>query len=170
MSCCARKNPSWSTTRRKKPADRMSQLPPKVRLPLLPLRDIVVFPHMMVPLYVGRSKSIRAVEEAMQGSREIVLAAQKKAKTNDPDEKDIFEYATVGQVMQHIKRPDGTIKVLVEGRRRTRIERFVETQQYFCVEVEDVIEIAEGTSEQRALQRQIIQTPSGRRAAGDTQH
>jgi ATP-dependent Lon protease len=133
----------------------MSQLPPKVRLPLLPLRDIVVFPHMMVPLYVGRSKSIRAVEEAMQGSREIVLAAQKKAKTNDPDEKDIFEYATVGQVMQHIKRPDGTIKVLVEGRRRTRIERFVETQQYFCVEVEDVIEIAEGTSEQRALQRTV---------------
>src|SRR6188472_1170485 len=100
-------------------------------LPLLPLRDIVVFPHMMVPLYVGRVKSINAVEEAMRGSRELLLAAQKKAKTNDPTPEDIYAVGTVGQIMQHIKRPDGTVKVLVEGRRRTRIKGFVANEQFF---------------------------------------
>ena len=74
-------------------------------LPLLPLRDIVVFPHMMVPLYVGRTKSINAVEAAMRGGRELLLAAQKKAKTNDPSSDDIYTVGTVGQIMQHVKRP-----------------------------------------------------------------
>ena len=72
------------------------------KLPLLPLRDIVVFPHMMVPLYVGRATSISAVEEAMRGNREILLAAQKKAKTDAPSAEDIYTIGTVGQIMQHI--------------------------------------------------------------------
>jgi ATP-dependent Lon protease len=133
----------------------MSKQPSIRLLPLLPLRDIVVFPHMMVPLYVGRTKSINAVEEAMRGNRELVLAAQKKAKTNDPHSDDIYIFATVGQIMQHIKRPDGTVKVLVEGRRRTRIKQFVENEQYFSVETEDVIEQVETSSEQLALQRTV---------------
>ncbi len=130
--------------------------PPTVRtLPLLPLRDIVVFPHMMVPLYVGRTKSINAVEEAMRGGREILLAAQKKAKTNDPGNEDIYTIGTVGQIMQHIKRPDGTVKVLVEGRRRCRIRQFVPNEEFFMVEVEDIVENTEGSTEQEALQRTV---------------
>lgn len=124
-------------------------------LPLLPLRDIVVFPHMMVPLYVGRTKSINAVEEAMRGSRELLLSAQKKAKTNDPNAEDIYTVGTVGQIMQHIKRPDGTVKVLVEGRRRTRILRFLPNEPFFMVEVEDVVEHDEPSAEQEALLRTV---------------
>ena len=124
-------------------------------LPLLPLRDIVVFPHMMVPLYVGRTKSIQAVEEAMRGSRQIVLAAQKKAKTNDPSAEDIYPIGTIGQIMQHIKRPDGTVKVLVEGRRRARITRFLEGESTFIVEASPLDESVEMTPEQEALQRTV---------------
>ncbi|MEL6760383.1 MAG: LON peptidase substrate-binding domain-containing protein, partial [Myxococcota bacterium] len=127
-------------------------------LPLLPLRDIVVFPHMMVPLYVGRTKSINAVEEAMRGNRELLLAAQRKAKTNDPTPEDIYTVGTVGQLMQHIKRPDGTVKVLVEGRRRTRIRRFVPNDAFFLAEVEDFIEADLGSVELDALVRTVQET------------
>ncbi len=122
-------------------------------LPLLPLRDIVVFPHMMVPLYVGRSTSISAVDEAVRGNGEILLAAQKEARTNNPKADDIYEVGTIGQIMQHIKRPDGTVKVLVEGRRRTRIKRYVENDEFFLVEVEPVETVSENTPEIRALVR-----------------
>ena len=122
-------------------------------VPLLPLRDIVVFPHMMVPLYVGRSTSISAVDEAVRGNGEILLAAQKEARTNNPKANDIYEVGTIGQIMQHIKRPDGTVKVLVEGRRRTRIKRYVENDEFFLVEVEPVETISENTPEIRALVR-----------------
>src|SRR5262245_25810120 len=115
----------------------MTKTAPRL-LPLLPLRDIVVFPHMMVPLYVGRLKSINAVEEAMRGGRELLLAAQKKAKTHDPTPEDIYTVGTVGQIMQHIKRTDGTVKVLVEGRRRCKVQSFVPNEQFFLTEVVDV--------------------------------
>ncbi len=121
-------------------------------LPLLPLRDIVVFPHMMVPLYVGRAKSIAAVEEAMRGNRELLLSAQKRAKTNDPESGDIYPVGTVGQIMQHIKRPDGTVKVLVEGRRRTQITRFVDNESFFLCETEDIDEV-ESTIDAEILAR-----------------
>ncbi|OGQ80175.1 MAG: endopeptidase La [Deltaproteobacteria bacterium RIFOXYA12_FULL_58_15] len=124
-------------------------------LPLLPLRDIVVFPHMMVPLYVGRAPSIKAVEEAMRGNRELLLAAQKKAKTNDPVPDDIYAIGTVGQLMQHIKRPDGTVKVLVEGKRRARIRRFLPNDSFFLVEVEEMQELEQQTPELEALLRTV---------------
>ncbi|MEM6730797.1 MAG: endopeptidase La [Myxococcota bacterium] len=127
-------------------------------LPLLPLRDIVVFPHMMVPLYVGRTKSINAVEEAMLGNRELFLAAQRMANTNDPTPEDIYTVGTVGQLMQHIKRPDGTVKVLVEGRRRTRIRRFVPNDAFFLAEVEDFIEADLTSVELDALVRTVQET------------
>jgi ATP-dependent Lon protease len=124
--------------------------------PLLPLRDIVVFPHMMVPLYVGRPTSIAAVEEAMLGDREILLAAQKKAKTDSPVQEDIHEVGTVGQIMQHIKRPDGTVKILVEGRRRVKIDRFVENDGFFLVEATELDEeLAGPVSELEGLVRTI---------------
>src|SRR5258706_1631110 len=84
-------------------------------MPLLPLRDIIVFPHMVVPLFVGREKSIRALEDAMAGKKQIVLSAQKKAQNNNPDDKDIYAIGTVANIIQLLRLPDGTLKVLVEG-------------------------------------------------------
>ena len=133
----------------------MSKSPDVRILPMLPLRDIVVFPHMMVPLYVGRSKSIAAVEEAMRGGRELLLAAQKKAKTNDPTAEDIYGVGTIGQLMQHIRRQDGTVKVLVEGRRRCRIRRFLPQDAFFLVEVEEIAEKLSPSPELEALLRTV---------------
>ena len=96
------------------------------KVPLLPLRDIVVFPHMVVPLFVGREKSISALEEATAkgGYKEIFLSAQRKAKTNEPMPEDIFTVGTLGTIIQLLRLPDGTVKVLVEGKRRASIRRF----------------------------------------------
>src|SRR5436190_1812323 len=110
-------------------------------IPLLPLRDIIVFPHMVVPLFVGREKSILALEEAMAGDKELVLAAQKKAKTNDPKDVDIFKVGTIGHIIQLLRLPDVTVKVLVEGKRRARITAYPQSQPFFLVEVEDVEEV-----------------------------
>src|SRR5215510_6464357 len=109
-------------------------------LPLLPLRDIIVFPHMVVPLFVGREKSISALEEAMAGDKELILAAQRKAKTNDPREEDIFAVGTVGHITQLLRLPDGTVKVLVEGKARASITRFENSAPHFAVEVQTLIE------------------------------
>ena len=87
-------------------------------LPLLPLRDIIVFPHMVVPLFVGREKSINSLEEAMANGKEVLLAGQKDAKINDPDAEDIFPVGTVGTIIQLLRLPDGTVKALIEGKRR----------------------------------------------------
>jgi len=132
----------------------------KKAIPLLPLRDIVVFPHMVVPLFVGREKSIAALKEA-QANRGpddksvILLAAQKKAKTNDPGPDDIFQYGTVGHIIQLLPLPDGTVKVLVEGVRRARIRKFQETDPFFTVEVDVHEEQDEGTVELEALVRSV---------------
>ncbi|HKO93974.1 MAG TPA: LON peptidase substrate-binding domain-containing protein, partial [Polyangiaceae bacterium] len=122
-------------------------------LPLLPLRDIIVFPHMVVPLFVGREKSINALEEAMGGDKEILLAAQRKAKTNDPTPQDIFEMGTIGTIIQLLRLPDGTVKVLVEGKQRARIERFVPNEEFFLCEVEQVEEVSQSSIEVEALMR-----------------
>src|ERR671938_1705073 len=112
------------------------------RVPLLPLRDIVVFPHMVVPLFVGREKSISALEEAMAkgGYKEIFLSAQRKAKTNEPVPEDIFTVGTIGTIIQLLRLPDGTVKVLVEGKRRARIRRFADNAEFFEVEVDEIPE------------------------------
>src|ERR1043165_6211482 len=88
------------------------------RLPLLPLRDIIVFPHMVVPLFVGRDKSLSALEEAMAGDKQILLAAQRRAKTDDPNEEDIFSIGTVGHIIQLLRFPKGPVKV---DRKSTRL-------------------------------------------------
>jgi len=124
-------------------------------LPLLPLRDIVVFPYMVIPLFVGRDKSIAALQEAMAGDKEIFLSAQRSAKTNDPGEEDIFEVGTVSLVMQMLRLPDGTVKVLAEGKRRARIHRYIENDEFFQVEVELEPEMTEDASGQEALIRSI---------------
>src|ERR1700724_4813746 len=120
---------------------------PTVRtVPLLPLRDIIVFPHMVVPLFVGREKSIAALEEAMSHDKDILLAAQKKAKTNEPAPDDIFEIGTLGTILQLLRLPDGTVKVLVEGKRRARVRRYTSSEKFFLVEAEEVEETSEPTA------------------------
>src|SRR3954468_6764287 len=120
-------------------------------LPLLPLRDITVFPHMVSQLFVGRERSINALNEAMNRDKEIFLAAQKNAKTNEPTPEDIFAVGTIGTVMQLLRLPDGTVKVLVEGKQRARIRRFAESEDYFLVEIEEIAEASEVTVEIEAL-------------------
>src|SRR5687767_9236594 len=121
------------------------------RLPLLPLRDIIVFPHMVVPLFVGRDKSLSALEEAMAGDKQLLLAAQRRAKTDDPNEEDIFSIGTVGHIIQLLRFPKGPVKVLVEGRARARIRNFVQSDPFFVADVEDVDETDDESVEIAAL-------------------
>jgi len=128
------------------------------QLPLLPLRDLIIFPHMMMPLFVGREKSINALEDAMSKQTDIVLAAQKDAKTNNPEPKDIYSIGTIGTIIQLLRLPDGTVKVLVEGKRRVRIKNFIANESFFVVQVEDVAEEASGMVETQALVRSLKTT------------
>jgi ATP-dependent Lon protease len=127
-------------------------------VPLLPLRDIVVFPHMVVPLFVGRQRSIKALEEATQKQGPIFLSSQKDAKTNEPTENDIYRSGVLGTVVQMLKLPDGTVKVLIEGKKRAQVSRFVNHPDFFLVEVEDVAEMAEKSTEVEALIREVHTT------------
>jgi len=132
---------------------------PAVRtVPLLPLRDIIVFPHMVVPLFVGREKSIAALEEAMSHDKDILLAAQKKAKTNEPVAEDIFQMGTLGTILQLLRLPDGTVKVLVEGKRRALIRRYLPNDSFFLVEADEVEEVVERSVELEALVRSVHTT------------
>lgn len=128
------------------------------QLPMLPLRDLIIFPHMMMPLFVGREKSINALEEAMSKQLDIVLAAQRDAKTNNPEASDIYDVGTVGSIIQLLRLPDGTVKVLVEGKRRVRIERYISNDGFFMVEVRDLPEISEREVEVQALMRSVKAT------------
>lgn len=128
------------------------------QLPMLPLRDLIIFPHMMMPLFVGREKSINALEEAMSKQTDIVLAAQKDAKTNNPEAKDIYSVGTVGTIIQLLRLPDGTVKVLVEGKRRVRIKSFVNNDAFFLVDTIDIGEEIENKAEASALVRSVKTT------------
>jgi ATP-dependent Lon protease len=124
-------------------------------VPLLPLRDIIVFPHMVSQLFVGRERSINALDAAMARDKDIFLAAQKNAKTNEPTPEDIFQVGTLGTVMQLLRLPDGTVKVLVEGKRRARIKRFAQTDEFFLTEVEEIGEAWQRGVEVEALMRSV---------------
>ena len=125
-------------------------------LPVLPLRDIVVFPHMIVPLFVGREKSVRALEAVMKDDKQILLVAQKNAAQDDPGAEDLYKVGTVSTVLQLLKLPDGTVKVLVEGGRRARIAAFKETAQYFEAFAEPVEEELSDPREAEALARTVV--------------
>ena len=129
-----------------------------LRVPLLPLRDIIVFPQMVVPLFVGRQKSIKALEEAMNKQKFILLAAQRDAKTNEPGPDDIYRVGTLGTVVQLLRLPDGTVKVLVEGKRRARVVRYLDQADYFLVEAEELESQWEKTTEVEALIRSVNST------------
>lgn len=127
-------------------------------LPLLPLRDLIIFPHMMMPLFVGREKSINALEDAMSKQTDIVLAAQRDAKTNNPEPKDIYSIGTIGTIIQLLRLPDGTVKVLVEGKRRARIKNFVNNENFFMVVAEEVPDENDSPVETQALIRSVKST------------
>ncbi len=126
--------------------------------PLLPLRDIVVFPYMVVPLFVGRQKSIAALDRAMAGDKTLVLSAQKHAKTNNPGPDDLFSMGTLGTVIQLLRLPDGTIKLLVEGKSRVKIREYVTEEPFFQAEVEVLEELPEGSVEGEAMMRTVHTT------------
>lgn len=128
-------------------------------IPLLPLRDVVVFPYMIVPLFVGREKSIDALEYAMQHDKEIFLAAQKSAEIDEPTDEDIYTVGTIGNIIQLLRLPDGTVKALVEGRRRGVIKDYIPNNDFFLVAVEELKERAEPHSDAKlqALMRNVVE-------------
>jgi ATP-dependent Lon protease len=125
-------------------------------IPVLPLRDIVVFPHMIVPLFVGREKSVRALEAVMKGNKEIFLIAQKNAADDEPEVGDLYEIGTVAIVLQLLKLPDGTVKVLVEGRNRAKVARFNGREDYLEAQITDIDDELVETPELSALQRTVV--------------
>ncbi len=124
--------------------------------PVLPLRDIVVFPHMIVPLFVGREKSIRALEEVMKADKPILLATQKNAADDDPAVEAIFETGTLARVLQLLKLPDGTVKVLVEGASRAHVKRYLPSEGYYSAEAEAVADDPIDPIEAEALSRSVL--------------
>jgi len=124
--------------------------------PVLPLRNIVVFPHMVVPLFVGRDKSIAALESVMDKGQELLFISQKDADINDPEKKDLFEVGTLGKVLQLLKLPDGTVKVLVEGLKRAKVEEFINSDSFLEAKIEVISEDKDFSREDKALSRQVI--------------
>src|SRR3989339_759615 len=133
--------------------------PSKIKqVPALPLRDIIIFPHMVVPLFVGREKSIKALDQAMNEEKDILLITQINAKTNDPKPEDIYSVGCLGSIVQLLRLPDGTVKVLVEGNKRARVHRYITTEPVFIAEVEEIEEDKEMTVELEALMRSVKTT------------
>ena len=124
--------------------------------PVLPLRDIVVFPHMIVPLFVGRDKSVKALEDVMQDDKQILLVAQKNAGQDDPAVEDIYEMGTIGTVLQLLKLPDGTVKVLVEGSQRAKIVRYTENDDFFQAEAELLDDAVDDSKDLEAISRSVV--------------
>ncbi|NVL90110.1 MAG: endopeptidase La [Desulfobacterales bacterium] len=135
----------------------MSDSGQKIALPLLPLRDVVVFPHMVVPLFVGRSKSVNALSNAMNLDKKILLSTQKNAGVDSPGEKDMYDVGTIGIVLQLLRLPDGTVKALVEGKKRARITRYTDKEKYIMAEVEAIAEPDIADTESEAISRTVIE-------------
>ena len=131
-------------------------LEPQVRYPMLPLRDVVVFPHMVIPLFVGREKSIKALDHAMESGKQIFLAAQHDAADDDPSPEHIYEIGTVANILQLLKLPDGTVKVLVEGTARAAIVRYVQSEETFEVDAVDVNDELIDEREAEVLIRTVV--------------
>ena len=141
-----------------KPESKLQKTTNPQNIPLLPLRDVVVYPHMVIPLFVGREKSILALDEAMSRDKQILLSAQKRADVDEPDLEDIHEFGTLADILQLLKLPDGTIKVLVEGGERARISNIVKSEDGFFSADADVIPVATDFDEKEmeVLVRSVI--------------
>ncbi|CAB1368462.1 endopeptidase La [Denitratisoma oestradiolicum] len=128
----------------------------KLQLPLLPLRDVVVFPHMVIPLFVGRPKSIQALEMAMESGKSILLVAQKSAAKDEPDAGDMYPIGCISNVLQMLKLPDGTVKVLVEGAQRAHVDQVIDQKTVFTAEVTPIVTDERGNHEIEAMRRAIL--------------
>jgi ATP-dependent Lon protease len=133
-----------------------AQFSEPTQLPLLPLRDVVVFPHMVIPLFVGRPKSIKALEAAMEQGKSIMLAAQKSAGKDDPTPEDVYEIGCVATILQMLKLPDGTVKVLVEGAQRARVTEIQDVETHFTSELVPIAPDVTMGAEIEALRRAIV--------------
>lgn len=126
-------------------------------VPVLPLRDVVVYPHMIIPLFVGRDKSIVALDVAMRDNKQVLLVAQKQAEVDEPEFEDLYLAGTLANIIQLLKLPDGTVKVLVEGSQRCKVEGYFEQEGYVAAQVNDISdEITISEQEQEVLQRTVI--------------
>ncbi len=135
----------------------MLDLKPGKKYPVLPLRDIVVFPHMIVPLFVGREKSVKALEEVMQGDhKQILLVTQKNAAQDSPESRDLYTIGTIGTILQMLKLPDGTVKVLVEGIKRVKVLKYGTDDSYFVATIQEIEETVKNSEELEALCRTVI--------------
>jgi ATP-dependent Lon protease len=134
----------------------MTPSPKGKTYPVLPLRDIVVFPHMIVPLFVGRDKSVNALEDVMHDDKQVLLLAQKNAAEDDPTVDDIYEVGTVATVLQLLKLPDGTVKVLVEGGQRARIASYLDNDKFFEARAVLLDEPESDAQELEALSRSVV--------------
>jgi ATP-dependent Lon protease len=128
----------------------------ETNIPVLPLRDVVVFPHMVIPLFVGRRKSIRALEQAMESGKQIMLVAQKSASDDDPTTENIHNIGTIASILQLLKLPDGTVKVLVEGERRAVLQKYLDTEDYFSAQVALLEAMPLTDKEGEALTRSVL--------------
>ncbi|CAJ1841200.1 endopeptidase La [Aeromonas veronii] len=128
----------------------------RIEIPVLPLRDVVVYPHMVIPLFVGREKSIRCLEAAMEQDKKVLLVAQKDASTDEPTVEEIFTVGTVANILQMLKLPDGTVKVLVEGGQRARLERMIDDKDFFVCEAKYIPSQAIEEKDQEVLVRSAI--------------
>ncbi len=127
-----------------------------ITMPVLPLRDVVVYPHMVIPLFVGRDKSIQALESAMEIDKQILLVAQRSAADDDPSPEDVYDIGTVSTILQLLKLPDGTVKVLVEGVKRARIVHFVANNEFFNAQLVAIEETEEDEREAEVLVRSLV--------------
>ena len=137
---------------------KIKKLQQKVNLiPVLPLRDVVVYPHMVIPLFVGRERSIDALDAAMKENKQILLVAQKEAEVDEPDFTDLYQVGTLANILQLLKLPDGTVKVLVEGSQRSKVLRYQETGSFFSAVVEQIDDVYNLSEQgQDVLQRTVI--------------
>ena len=128
-------------------------------IPVLPLRDVVVYPHMVIPLFVGRQRSIDALDVAMKDNKQILLVAQKEAEVDEPEFTDLYEIGTLANILQLLKLPDGTVKVLVEGIQRSKVLLYKETGSFFSAAVEKIDDVFSLSEKERdVLQRAVTNT------------
>src|SRR6185436_568002 len=131
--------------------------PNKLQMPLLPLRDVVVFPHMVIPLFVGRPKSIKALEAAMESGKSIMLVAQRLASKDEPGPEDLYAIGAIATILQMLKLPDGTVKVLVEGGQRARIDEVTDLTTHFMTSMTPIVIPVEQDREVEAMRRTMVQ-------------
>ena len=126
-------------------------------IPVLPLRDVVVYPHMVIPLFVGRDKSIDAIEAAMKDDKQLLLVAQKQADIDEPEFENLYQAGTLANILQLLKLPDGTVKILVEGEKRCKVDKYQEINGYFAAIVSDIVDHIDLSEQEReVLQRTVI--------------